>query len=158
MITSADNFRKQLMCLDPYADEFVIQADELVEQLSPEIADSVYLAIFEFFETAPDADCGAPGTLVHHVEDYYPNYLSALKDSVRRKPSYHGVLMINRILNSDLVDAERSELMEILRATVADRAAPDEVIEMAEGFIERREQIDSEQGGAGQTATRSESK
>lgn len=133
------------MQLDPYADDFVIHADELVEQLDPEIADSVYPSVFEFFETAPDADCGAPGTLVHHVEHFYPNYLSALKESVMRKPSYNGVLMINRILNSELAETDRGELMKILRAVVADRSAPDEVIDMVEGFIERRKQIDSEQ-------------
>ena len=66
--------------------------------------------------------------------------------------------MINRILNSDLSEADRSQLMEILRGTVADQAAPEEVIEMAEGFIERREQIDSEQDGAEQPATAPESK
>ena len=137
------------MGLDPYADEFVIQADELVEHLSPEIADSIYPAVFEFFEATPDADCGAPGTLVHHVEEFYPHYLPALKQSVRRKPSYNGVLMINRILNSDMDETERSELMQILRATVVESSAPDEVIEMVERFIRRREQINSEQVSGG---------
>lgn len=149
MITSTDEFRERLKRLDPYADDVVILADELVESLAPEIANAVFPAVFEFFEAAPDADCGSPGTLVHLVEHYYPNYLAALKDSVRRKPSYNGVLMINRILNSDLDQAERSELMEILRATVTDQETPDEVIEMAEGFISRREQIDSEQVSRG---------
>lgn len=158
MITSTDDFRERLKRLDPYADDFVIQTDELVEGLSPEIANAVFPAVFEFFEAAPDADCGAPGTLVHLVEHYYPNYLAALKDSVRRRPSYNGVLMINRILNSDLDRAERFELMEILRATVTDQDAPEEVIEMTERFIARREQIDSEQDGSGQPATRPESK
>ncbi|SKA85651.1 hypothetical protein SAMN02745166_01177 [Prosthecobacter debontii] len=144
MITNTDDFRNQLMRLDPYVDEFVLHVDQLVEQLAPEIADSVYPAIFEFFETAPDADCGAPGTLVHHVERYYPNYLPALKASVRRKPSYNGVLMINRILSSNLDAVVRNELMEILRVTVADQAVPDEIIEMVEGLIERRERIDRE--------------
>lgn len=144
MITSNADFRERLKRIDPYADDFVIKADELVEGISPEIADTVFPAVFEFFEAAPDADCGAPSTLVHLVEHYYPNYLTALKDSVRRKPSYNGVLMINRILNSDLNQVERFELMEILRATVTDQATPDEVIEMAEGFIARREQINSE--------------
>ncbi|RYD83679.1 MAG: hypothetical protein EOP84_07530 [Verrucomicrobiaceae bacterium] len=146
MITSADEFRDRLMRLDPYADEFVIHADELVAQLAPEIADSVFPAVFEFFEAAPDADCGAPGVLVHHIERYYPNYVSGLRESVRRRPSYNGVLMINRILNSDLDETSRTELMEILRAVVANHSAPDEVIEMTVGFIERREQIDSKQG------------
>ncbi|MEM0896215.1 MAG: hypothetical protein AAGJ79_04950, partial [Verrucomicrobiota bacterium] len=138
MITSVEDFRERLIRLDPYADEFVIHADELVEGLSPDIADSVYPAILEFFEAAPDADCGAPGTLVHHVEGYYPNYLAGLKESVKRKPSYNGVLMINRILNGDLDAADRSDLMQILRDTAANQDAPDEVIEMVEGFIERR--------------------
>ena len=132
------------MRLDPYADEFVIQADELVSTLSPEIAESVFPAVFEFFEAAPDADCGAPGTLVHHVEHYYPNYVTELKESVRRKPSYNGVLMINRILNSDLNETDRSQLMEILRDAVTCQSAPDVVTELAERFIKRREQINSE--------------
>lgn len=149
MIETASEFRHRLMQLDPLADEFVVDADELLEDLSPEIADAVYPVIFEFFEATPEADCGAPGSLVHHVEHFYPNYLAELKDSVRRAPSYNGVLMINRILNSDLSSPERNELMEILAAISAKADAPEEVARMAERFIGRRRQIESEQAGRG---------
>jgi hypothetical protein len=136
MIETADEFENRLLLLDPEEDAFVIHADELIEDLSPSINDKVYEPIFRFFELHPLADCGAPGTLVHHVEDYYPNYVEALIDSVHRKTSYNGVLMIHRILNSDVDDELRRRLFDaVLRASNDATAAP-HVREMAVRFVQ----------------------
>ena len=148
MINTIEQFEERLVNLNPAANDFVLHADELIEALSPEIADSVYLPILRFFEANPEADCGAPGALVHHVESYFPNYVVALKDSVRRTPSYNGVLMINRILNSNLTATDRAEYMGLLNAVLTHRSATPQIIEMTRRFIKRRNTIDSEQPGS----------
>ena len=136
MIETADEFENRLRLLDPEEGAFVIRADALIENLSPSINDKVYAPIFRFFELHPHADCGAPGTLVHHVEDYYPNYVDALIDSIHRKTSYNGVLMINRILNSDIDDELRRRLCDALLRASNDATAAPHVREMAVRFVQ----------------------
>jgi hypothetical protein len=157
MISTVEEFERGLDALDPERDDFVLQADELVAGLAPEIAPSVYEPILRFFESHPKAACGAPGTLVHHLEDYYPKYVVSLRESVHRAPSYNGVLMINRILNSSVSREERTEYLGILRSVVSNGTAPGEVRNMAKRFLDRQAQINSEQGASpnGGPATRS---
>lgn len=78
MIESVAEFECLLNELNPVDNEFVVQADELLEQLPANIASHVYPVVFAFFEKHPEADCGAPGPLVHHIEHYYPNYVETL--------------------------------------------------------------------------------
>jgi len=137
MIDTVHEFESRLRSLDPGHYAFVVRADELVADLSANIKDKVYEPIFRFFELHPDADCGAPGTLVHHVEEYYPNYLDALVDSVRRKTSYNGVLMINRILNTKIDDELRERLLGVVTLASHDENAAHHVREMASGFVRR---------------------
>lgn len=138
MIATLEEFDQRINALDPEQDDFVHRADALVVALSPELAPLVYEPIFRFFEAHPTAVCGAPGTFVHHVEDYYPNYVIALRQSVNRAPSYNGVLMINRILNSKISDAERLDYTSILRSVISNASAPDIVRRMAERFLVRQ--------------------
>jgi len=138
MIPTVDEFERRLNGFDPEKEDFVLQIDDLVASLSQDIAASVYEPIFHFFENHPKADCGAPGTLVHHVEEYYPNYVASLRDSVRRAPSYNGVLMINRILNSNISDEERTEYLNTLRSVVSKGTAPEEVRSMTKRFLDRQ--------------------
>src|SRR5688572_2445555 len=102
VIESMDEFERHLSQLDPEHVAFVLRVDELIVQLSPSLKAYAYQPIFRFFEAHPGAHCGAPGTLVHHVEAYYPNYVTALVESVRRISTYNTVLMVHRILNSEL--------------------------------------------------------
>lgn len=135
MIESVAEFEKLLNDLNPTADEFVLQADDLIARLSPKISADVFLAVFTFFENHPDCDCGAPVTLVHHVEDFYPSYVDRLLESARAAPSYNSALMINRILNSEIPAALRAEMLEILDAIAAADALPGIVRDLAAGFI-----------------------
>jgi hypothetical protein len=140
MIESLAEFDRFLNALNPAADEFVLQIDELVEQLPESIAAEVYPAVFAFFEKHPDADCGAPGTLVHHVERYYPNYVDTLLQSARNKPSYNSALMLNRILNSDIPDLQRAEMLDILNSIAASDAVSSIVRDLAMRFIQYQAQ------------------
>lgn len=135
MIETTEEFEKRLILLDPNDDAFVIRADELIGDLSPSINDKVYEPIFRFFESHPHAACGAPGALVHHVEDYYPKYVDALIDSVHRKTSFNGVMMINRILNSDVDDELRRRLFDAVLRASNDDTAPSHVREMAVRYV-----------------------
>jgi hypothetical protein len=126
--------------LDPSNDDFVLQTDELVANLAENIQDAIYDAILRFFERHPEADCGAPGTLVHHIESYYPNYVRSLRESVRRAPSYNGVLLINRILNSNISESDRQEYLTLLRSVMNEERTPDTVRDMAGRYLHRQEQ------------------
>ena len=138
MIATVDEFERRLVQLDPERFDFVLRADELIAALSPEIAPQVYAAILRFFEAHPEARCGAPGTLVHHIENYYPNYVATLRESVTRAPSYNGVLMINRILNSSISEADRHEYVSILRSVALGDSAPETIQNLAIGFLNRQ--------------------
>jgi hypothetical protein len=137
MIRSIADFERRLNELDPRDVAFVVHVDQLMVELSPSLNAAVYDAIFRFFERHTDADCGAPGTLVHHVERYYPNYVDALLESVARKSSFNGVLMINRILNSEIDSDLRARLFSALvRVSEGDNTSAI-IREMAAGFVER---------------------
>jgi hypothetical protein len=137
MIDSVADFSDQLNRLNPDDDAFVLRVDDLVEQTSPATLEIAYSAIFRFFEAHPENDCGMPGTLVHMMEDYYPNYVDDLVDSIRRTPSTNTVLMVNRILNSDVDGDLRNRLIECLRdASMSDGGSP-LVKEEAQRYLER---------------------
>lgn len=140
MIETIDEFENRLRLLDPDDVGFPIHVDELIEDVSASISDKVHEPIFRFFESHPNADCGAPGTLVHLVEHYYPNYVDALIDSVGRKTTYNGVLMIHRILNSNLDHELRRRLFAALMRASTDAAASLHVREMAIKFVKRHTQ------------------
>ena len=68
--------------------------------------------IFQFFEKWPAADLGAPGPLVHFVEQFCAvDYEGLLLESLGREPVLHTVWMANRLLNS-------TEPTESLRARI----------------------------------------
>jgi hypothetical protein len=137
MIENIDEFEARLRLLNPDEVDFVHQTDELVEALDPGIRSNVYEAVFRFFEAHPDSDCGAPGTLVHHLEEFYPNYVDALVDSLHRKPSYNGVLMVNRILNSEVKGGLRTRLLKSLQKAANDANSSKQVRVMASKFHDR---------------------
>jgi hypothetical protein len=61
---------------------------------------SLVRAILEFMETHPDVDLGAPGPLVHFVEQLYERgYEPELLASLRRRPVPHTIWMLHRIIN-----------------------------------------------------------
>ena len=137
MIDSVNEFADRLNRLDPNEDAFVLRVDELVDQTSPATLKIAYPAIFRFFETHPENDCGMPGTLVHMMEDQYPNYVDALIESIGRTPSTNTVLLVNRILNSKIDGVLRSRLIECLQTAVENENASRLVVEESKRYLER---------------------
>lgn len=110
-----ERFEKALFLIQPRDDEgHLLEIDTLIEQVNPEDLDLCFTPIFKYFEAYAEYDFGAPGTLVHFLESGYPRYMPELRKSLERRPSYNSVLMVNRILNSNLESSERQELMSTL--------------------------------------------
>lgn len=137
MIDSVEIFSERLNQLDPDDVAFVLHVDSLVEQTSLTTLEVVYPVVFRYFEAHPENDCGMPGTLVHLLETYYPNYVEALIESIQRTPSANTVLMANRILNADADNALRCRLTECLRDASIDQKASPPVREAALRYLNR---------------------
>ena len=129
-------FEQSLMKLNSEDDEFELYVDELFEQIPEEKHESLIPIIFKFFERNPLANCCAPGTLVHCIENCYPNYKEILKSSLKRVPSYNAILMVNRILNSKLSEKVRAEYTSLLQDICNDPDIFQELRKEANGFIE----------------------
>jgi hypothetical protein len=100
-------------------------------------------SMFSVIERCGEADLGSPGPLVHCIESLgYEQYLSLLVDSVRRQPTYLNVSMLNAILNADIPDDHRQQLLGLLRGVSTNSAASTSVAEQANDYLEYH-------GGAG---------
>ncbi len=98
---------------------------------------SVIPAMFALMERCPAADLGSPGPLVHSVESLEIDaYVHQLIQSVRRRPMYLNVWMVNRILNGKCSAARRQELVQVLRAALEHPAAA-EVSDSVHRFLKR---------------------
>jgi hypothetical protein len=127
--------------LDPEADGFDLQADEIVMGLNSGLGEAVCQPFFEFFEAHPLSYAGAPGTFVHHIETYYPAYVPALTQSVTRRPSVNTILLVNRILNSsDCSPHTRDEFLQLLRVISTSHTCQSELVELASRFLHRHTQ------------------
>jgi hypothetical protein len=100
--------------------------------------DEAIAPIFEFFETYPDADFGSPGPLVHLLEKHPGRYETKLEASMRRKPTPHPIWMVNRLLNSNLSDAERQRWMTLMRSVLDHPHATESARSNAEMFLEHQ--------------------
>ena len=78
-----------------------------------------------------------PGTLVHIIEDYYPNYIDALLNSASLVPSANTVLMINRILNAKIADNLRQQLIDTLRRVIENPVCIKLIREQAQSYLGR---------------------
>lgn len=66
-------------------------------------------------ERWPEADLGSPGPLVHAIESLGVHaYESLLVESVRRRPMYLNLWMVNRILNVAPDGPQRTVLLKLL--------------------------------------------
>jgi hypothetical protein len=90
--------------------------------------------LFGVMERFPDAELGTPGPLVHTLECL--DYVRELVASIRRRPSPHAVWMVNRILNTDLVEADRRFYLDLLESIAAHPDATESARDQARSFIE----------------------
>jgi hypothetical protein len=86
----------------------------------------IYDPVFRFLEKHPNADIGNPGPLVHLLECHYPDYVPTLIASIEQKPTYNSVVMLHRIMNSELSKEDQSKYLALLK-TIADSNTADKM-------------------------------
>ncbi len=96
---------------------------------------SLFPHLFAFFEARPEAELDVSRPLVHFMESHYPAYLDELANSLERRPTYHAVWMVNRVLNSDLSADDREILLQWLASVEEHPDADDLCKETARQFL-----------------------
>jgi hypothetical protein len=135
---NAGEFGVALQLLDPDRDDFDASVDDLIGRLDTSDVHGCIDQVFEFFEAHPMADLGVPGSLVHFVEQFYPEYKARLMFSLWRTPSLNSVWMANRILNAELGNADRARFLASLEGIVLNPAADVGVRAFAKRFVDLR--------------------
>jgi hypothetical protein len=104
------------------------------DSLSDEDQERVIPAMFRVMERWPGADLGSPGPLVHAIEMLeLSTYGELLTESVRRRPMYLNLWMVNRVLNGDAPDPE--PWLGLLRSIVKDPAVSGDMKAQAADYI-----------------------
>jgi hypothetical protein len=118
MIQSTDQVVENIKAFDAVRDGWS-QLDALVKDLRatkrPEAGIDALLGVVERY---PDTSGGALMSVLHALETI-PGYQVHVIESLRRKPSVIALMMVNRMLNSDITDVGAQSLMQLLHETKA---------------------------------------
>jgi len=131
-------FIQDLSLLNPQTNEseFINALQRLIEPLEEaEFPQDAIPAVFDFFERFPDTDMGSPGPLVHFVERFYPSYFETLVSSLERKPTPSTLWMLNRILNANIPQEQRSKGLAVLKVASQHLGASSEIKNQALHFL-----------------------
>ena len=116
------------------SDDFEYESTELIQKLKAENAGlETVEKLFRIIERHPLDDFGIPGEVAYFIEDFYPDYLPALIDSVNRTPTLHTVWMLNRCINAA---DNKNELLSILKKVADDTAVESEIRDSAKSFFD----------------------
>ena len=109
---------------------------ESFDKLAPGEKLRVLPAMFGVMERCPGVDLGSPGPLVHLIESQgVAAYETLLLESVRRRPMYLNLWMVNRILNVISHAEQREGLLTLLRDVRDDPMWAGAVSEEAAQFL-----------------------
>jgi hypothetical protein len=98
------------------AKDFQSSSVELTEAWSAEgVGVESVEPILRFIEEHPALDYGAPGALVHFLEEFYQKgYEQRLIESLGRKPTTVTVWMLNRVINGTKLPEQKRNLIEVM--------------------------------------------
>jgi hypothetical protein len=121
------------------AKDFDARAAELAEAWSSAGAGlETVEPILMFIEEHPAIDFGMPGALVHFVERFYgKGYEERLVESVNRKPTFHTVWMLNRVINGTKAPELRQRLIETMQSARLNPLADPNVVDHVNRFLNR---------------------
>lgn len=91
--------------------------------------------LFAVMERLPTSELGSPGPLVHALERMKGFYEGELVNSVRRLPTALTVWMVNRLLNTELTEDDRSGYLALLEQAARDARATDATRKDASRFL-----------------------
>jgi hypothetical protein len=116
----------------------ILELQAIVEELPKSGTGlSAVRPILEFMEEHPELDLGAPGPLVHFVEEFYrKGYEAELLASIARRPTAHTVWMLNRIVNGVKNERERQKLLVALEGAGKHPAADEATKQAVSEFLE----------------------
>jgi hypothetical protein len=94
-------------------------------------------AVLRFIEQHPDDDLGAPGPLVHFVEEFYGRgYEDLLVESVRRKATELNIWMLNRLVNGS-EGSQQQRYLHMMEALAEDNNLSERIRELTRELLER---------------------
>jgi len=132
-----EEFCERLASIDAEDDELMSHLYEATDLLENESdISNAFDSIFNFIESNPESDLGAPGPLVHLLEDHYPKYTPRLIESLENRATYTTVFMLSRILNSDLAPNIREQYLSLLKGIAGNENADSMAREQAKEFYE----------------------
>lgn len=70
-----------------------------------------------------------------HTLEASTSYEPLLVESLRRKPTQFGLLMVNRLLNGGIRDVDGIDLLRLLEEIASSSTQPAAVIEKAKNFL-----------------------
>lgn len=105
---------------------------ELFNTHNPELGLDAMLGIYERY---PDEDNDILWGMLHGIEGI-ENYELKVIESVKRKPSFFGVLMIHRILNANISSVEDINLLNTLKDVINNSAVTNYVREETERLVQ----------------------
>ena len=116
------------------SDWFEMDSEEIMSLLEgvgagPEIIGD----LLGIMERHPLDDFGMPGAMVHYIENYYPDYLPQLVDSVQRAPALATVWMLHRCMNGS---QDKAPLLRILTEVANNGNADNTIREQARSLLE----------------------
>lgn len=134
---TSDEITSQLEAIAD-SDHFVADAYELTDALTAAHGGiETVEPILRFMEAHPDIDYGAPGPLVHYMEDFSDKgYEEKLLESIERQPTPHTVWMLNRVINGTKNTAVRRQLLAIMDRVRLNPRADEDTIQEANNFLE----------------------
>ena len=116
------------------SDDFEFESVEIIEKLKAEGAGLESVGkLFEIIERHPLDDFGIPGEVAYFIEDFYPDYLPIMIDSINRTPTLHTVWMLNRCINAS---DNKDKLLSILKRVADDTTVESEIRDSAASFFE----------------------
>jgi hypothetical protein len=93
--------------------------------------------ILQFMEEHSAIDFGTPGPLVHFVERFYRNgYEDKLVESVQRRPTWHTVWMLNRVVNGTKIPEVKERLIAVMEEVKRNAVAHPNVLNQVDRYLE----------------------
>jgi hypothetical protein len=85
-----------------------------------------------------------PGPLVSLLERHRGRYERLLSESVKRKPTHMTLWMVNRILNSDVDDADRAYWAGLLNEVATQTAVDENLRSLADEYLQFQREGDAD--------------
>lgn len=126
-----------------YDDDILYQEYQVCDLLETADDKEKYIPyILEIMENNPLAEWGCPGPLVHFMESCNAEiYEKLLKESVKKHPAVHTLIMFNRICNAK---SDRNEYISIFKNIAENDYIENDISETAREFLEYQLEKDSE--------------